>query len=309
MILTVCMMAVIPFLAVGKQHFPPIKDTPKEENAGVFRIADTKSGKIISVEDREFCIGAVAFEMPPSFEKEALKAQCIACYTHFARLRENPDPNLKGADFSADLSSGEFYLNREQLQNRWGALYEENIRAVETAVDEVFGKVLTDNSDGSLIDAAYHAISSGQTENAKDIFGKDDRHLQAVSSAGDVNVSGYLSGCEFSADSFREIMRKENIALSGNADSWVSDIVRTPSGSVVTVKIGGQTVTGARIRELCSLRSAAFDLSYEEGKFIFTVYGYGHGVGMSQYGAQCMAMQGMSCTEILMHYYSNAKIM
>ncbi len=307
LLVTACMMAVLPLIAVKEIPFQSHTDTPKAPviSSGVFRIADTKSGKIISVEDKEFCIGAVACEMPPSFEKEALKAQCIACYTHFCRLREQ---NGKESDFSANLSEGEVYMNREQLKNKWGSLYEESFKAVETAVNEVFGKVLTDSTDGTLIDAAYHAISSGQTENAKDIFGTEDRHLQAVSSAGDVNVSGYLSSKEVSADRFREVMRKQGISLSGEADTWLNNLQKTPSGAVLSVQVGGQSLTGPQMRTLFDLRSAAFDSLFDGKKFIFTVYGYGHGVGMSQYGAQCMAKQGASCTEILQHYYSHCNI-
>lgn len=317
LLLALVMMAVLPLICFQ----PKIPDkkpsesstTEKQEKKpdssqtkNVFKILDTSSHQIIEVEDREFCIGAVAYEMPPSFETEALKAQCVACYTHFSRLRENPDSNLNGADFSADLSKGELYISDKLLKEKWGNMYGESRQKIESAVDDVFGQTLTDN-DGHLIQVAYHAISSGQTESSKEIFGFDSPYLQPVSSAGDVNVSGYLSSKEISADRFREVMSAEKIQLEGSPDTWIGECQKTQSATVKTLQVGNQKISGEKIRELFNLRSACFDIKYNKNKFILTVYGYGHGVGMSQYGANAMASQGSSYDEILHHYYNNAQ--
>lgn len=289
-------MAILPFISVGK-NFPEneIPQNSTEKNIEKFTILDTSSNKTVQIDDREFCIGAVACEMPASFEEEALKAQCIACYTHFSRLREN---STEAYDFSADLSNGEFYTKDISNESR---------QKISSAVDAVFGQVLTD-SDGKLIDAAYHSISSGQTESAKDIFGFDSEFLQPVSSAGDVNASGYLSQKEVSADRFKEIMLGENIKLIGEPETWLGECDRTQSGTVKTIKICDMSISGAKMRELLGLRSANFDIEYSKNKFILTVYGYGHGVGMSQYGADSMAKQGADYKEILHHYYGNCNI-
>ena len=294
-ILLLCMaiMAILPLIAMKKAVNQPERHTENARNE--FRILDTSSNQIVSIDEREFCIGAVGYEMPSDFQKEALKAQCIACYTYFSEMRQNSD---KEYDFSADLSKNQFYIKD---------LSDESRKKISQAVDEVFKKVLTDKN-GNMIKIAYHAISSGQTESAKDIFGFESDYLQPVSSAGDVNVSGYLSQKEISVKRFKEIMLSKNIQLDGEPDTWIGDMERTQSGTVKLIQIGDKTISGADIREMFSLRSANFDVSYSNNKFILLVYGYGHGVGMSQYGAESMAKQGAGCEEILHHYYGNCNI-
>ena len=130
----------------------------------------------------------------------------------------------------------------------------------------------------------------------------------AAASAGDVNVSGYLSQKEISSKRFKEIMLSKNIKLDDEPDTWIGDIERTQSGTVKSIQIGDKNISGADIREIFSLRSANFDISYSNDKFILLVYGYGHGVGMSQYGAESMAEQGASYEEIIHHYYGNCNI-
>ena len=290
MLLCMAIMAILPFISLKKSVNEPEQHTENARNE--FRILDTSSNKIVNIGEREFCIGAVAYEMPPDFQKEALKAQCIACYTYFSEMRQNSD---KEYDFSADLSNNEFYIKD---------LSDESRKKISQAVDEVFKKVLTDKN-GNMIKVAYHAISSGQTESAKDIFGFESEYLQPVSSAGDVNVSGYLSQKEISSKRFKEIMLSKNIKLDDEPDTWIGDIERTQSGTVKSIQIGDKNISGADMREMFSLRSANFDISYSNNKFILLVYGYGHGVGMSQYGAESMAEQGASYEEIIHHYYGN----
>lgn len=296
---------------VSEENSADADNNNNEEN--IFKILDTSSGKIISVRDREFCCGALAYEMPPSFEAEALKAQAVALYTHFSRLRniqkENPDAKLKGADFSADLSNGQFYLSDEQLRKKWGNLYNDSIEKINSAVNSVFGEVLTDES-GELIDACYHAISSGTTENAKDIFGSEDKHLIAVPSPTDINAPDYLTKCSFSDSEFKEKMSSlcKDIKLTGKPENYISEIKRTLSGSVTEITIGGKKFTGSDIRQAFDLRSAVFEIEYSDKKFTFTVRGYGHGVGLSQWGAQGMAEQGSGYKEILKHYYQGIQI-
>ncbi len=274
-----------------------------------FRILDTGSGEILTVSDYDFCCGALAYEMPPSYSKEALKAQCVACYTHFSRLREqqreSPDSELKGADFSADLSKNEYYLSDAAMKEKWGDQYDSCKKVIEQAVKECAGQVLRDSS-GNLIDAAYHAISSGMTENSADIFGFESEYLRAVPSAWDKSSPEYLSEVSVKKEEFIKTLSKEDKAFNGDTDinSILGKCSRTPSGTITEIIIGGAEFSGQRLRELFGLRSACFDLTYKSGSFIFTVRGYGHGVGLSQYGADCMAKQGADYTEILHHYYS-----
>lgn len=293
LLLGMAIMAILPFISMKNPQSETKKVPPK--NSQAFHILDTSCNKITEISDREFLTGALAYEMPSDFAKEALKAQCIACYTYFSRLRENSKENY---DFKADLSKNEFYIKDIPAESR---------KIFSQAVDEVFGKVLTDKN-GSLINIAYHAISGGQTESAKDIFGFDSEYLQPVSSAGDVNVSGYLSSKEISSERLKKVMLENGAELDGEPEKWTDTVERTKSGTVKKIQIGNKTFSGAEIREIFSLRSADFDILYSNNKFILTVYGYGHGVGMSQYGADSMAEQGADYKEILRHYYGNCSI-
>ena len=314
-------MALLPFLSLkeanktslpGQQASESSEHLPAKQNTSagnsVFKILDTDSEKTVSVDDKEFCIGALIYEMPPYYEPEALKAQCIAVYTHFCRLRkqqkDSPDTRLKGADFSADLSKGQFYITDETFREECGALYEEYRKKVESVVDEVFGITLTDEK-GELADIAYFAVSSGKTENSEDIFGFESPYLKAVPSPYDLTAPDYITEVSFSDDEF--IKRIKNHDPSVSFGETLSEIIGTPqrtsSGSVKSITIGSSEFSGETIREIFSLRSSSFDLAHKDGKYIFTVKGYGHGAGMSQYGANEMAKQGMCCTEILRHYY------
>lgn len=296
----------------------PSGDNSREDSHGfpeaaVFRILDTGTGEVITVSDREFCCGALAYEMPPGYEQEALKAQCIACYTHFCRLREQqrsgPDAELKGADFSADLSDDEFYISNEHMKKSWGKMYADSRSRIESAVDAAAGLVLTDEN-GELIDAAYHAISGGVTESAADIFGREDKHLLAVASPWDRSAPDYCTKKEFTEKEFVKLLKENNSKLNSKTvlaqDEFKAE--RTNSGAVLEMDIGGCKLSGAELRSIFSLRSCDFDLQHKNKKFIFTTRGYGHGVGMSQNGAQCMAQQGEDYREILLHYYTDVDI-
>lgn len=298
----------------GEKESENIEEFENQNNDNSkFNILDTGSGKIVEIDEKEFCIGTVAYEMPPSFEKEALKAQCVAAYTYFCRLRqqqkENPDEKLKGADFSANLSENQFYLDDKALHERWGALYDESIKKIKNAVDEVFGTVIKD-SDGKLVNSVYHAISSGKTENSEDVFGGYDSCLRAVSSPFDKYAPAYETKVEVNTDDFKKKISalSDKADLSGKPDNYISKTDKSISGTVKTINICGIEFTGSDIRTAFNLRSADFQVSYSNNKFIFNVLGYGHGAGMSQYGANYMAQQGADYKEILKHYYTGITI-
>ena len=284
------------------------KSTPTEQQNNTFTILDKSSGKLLTLSEREFCIGALAYEMPPSYAPEALKAQTIALYTHFSLLRErqqtNPDAALQGADFSADLSKGEYYYSNEQLKEKWGNQYENCMKIIAESVNAVFGEVIRDKN-GKLIDACYFALSSGNTENAKDIFGFESPHLTAAASPWDCMAENYRTEASFTAEEFRSILqsldKKADISLQG--EKLLGKTEYTPSGTVLTAELGGIQLTGQKLRSAYGLRSACFTLQYSNGQYVFTVCGYGHGVGMSQYGANAMAKEGFDCHDILAHYY------
>lgn len=270
------------------------------------------SGDIITVPDKEFLYGAIVTEMPPTFETEALKAQAVAAYTYYSRLRkqqrDKPNESLKGADFAADTDNWHIYASKEQLQSRWGSLFDTYYNKLTGIVNEVYGQAV--EYDGQLALCAYHAISGGTTEASADVWGGDLSYLTQVASPGDLLAPNYLTTVTLTADQFKNTASKSfsGIKLEGDPAGWAAQPQRTRAGTVEDIKIGDKTVKGEDMRVAFTLRSPNFDLSYQNGNFVFTVRGYGHGVGMSQYGAEYMAEQGSGYKEILSWYYPGTSV-
>ncbi len=276
-----------------------------------FRVLDESNGKILDIGDKEFLYSTVITEMPPTFNDEAIKAQAVAAYTYFSRTREQArkkDNTGKSPDFTVNTSKWKYYVSEEKIKERWGENFDKYFNKVKADVDSVYGETLKD--DGELILSVYHAMSSGNTENCKDVFGGDLKYLKSVPSPGDKLAPNYKTNVDFSVDEFKSIINKawSDCNINSEPNSWISDVNRTPTGMVKTIKICGHEAKGTEIRSLFSLRSADFDLSYQNDRFIFTVRGYGHGVGMSQYGAEYMAQQGADYKQILNWYYPGTKI-
>lgn len=315
------LLFIIPLFAMtaspaGEQASPPpAASAPEPENEDAqddFAILDTSTGKVIHVTRLEFLRGGTAAEVPPSWEPEALKAQAAAAYTYYARLREqqreSPDPALQGADFSADLSIGEKYVTPELMRTRYGDRYDEYYAKLDEAARAVNGLVLRCN--GKLIDAVFHAISPGITECSADVWGGERSYLVSVASPGDSYAPGYQTTAAFTADELRNALLAADSSLSFGEDpaSWLTDLHRTDAGSVTSLTAGGKELGGDTIRSALGLRSQNFTFTFADNVFTFTVRGYGHGVGMSQVGAQYMAEQGASWEEILLWYYPTASI-
>ena len=319
-------MAVLPMLSVrgwdsllspDAESSEPERSAPRDsagnDSEDSFIILDTSTGNTVKLSGKEFLRGALSYEMAPSFETEALKAQAVACYTYFSRLREhqreNPDPEMKGADIKADLSIGQFYLSDSQLREKWGSSYEKGISKIKSVCDSVYGMTITD-SGGELIDAAYHANSGGCTEDAGEVFGIENKNLRSVASPGDAYAPDYITDTAFTADEFRERLHNSGseIKFSGSPEDYIKSCDCTPAGTVTKINICGTSLTGQQIRKAFDLNSAVFAIEYSDGIFTFTVRGCGHGVGMSQYGANSMALSGAGFEEILLHYYSDAEI-
>ena len=166
------------------------------------------------------------------------------------------------------------------------------------------------DSGGELIDAAYHANTGGCTEDAGEVFGIENKNLRSVASPGDAYAPDYITDTAFTADEFRERLHNSGseIKFSGSPEDYIKSCDCTPAGTVRKINICGTSLTGQQIRKAFDLNSAVFAIEYSDGIFTFTVRGCGHGVGMSQYGANSMALSGAGFEEILLHYYSDAEI-
>lgn len=283
-----------------------------QQNGTGFKILDITSGKVITADDRSFLYGAIATEMSLSAPQEALKAQGVAAYTYYSHLREQqrlkPNSTLNGADFSANTQNWQIYVTKEQMQTRWAGEFDANYQKLTQVVDAIYGQIL--ESDGDLIDATYFAISSGKTENSEDIWGGKRSYLVSVASPGDAFAGGYQTTVTMTSDQFKEAALKSEAKsnFSGDASTWIGESKRTAAGSIESIQIGGIAMTGNTARNAFGLRSANFTVNYAKGIFTFAVTGYGHGVGMSQAGAQYMATQGSNYKQILAWYYPTATL-
>ncbi len=278
--------------------------TYETSNGKAFRIYMTDSKKISEITAEDYVTGVVLAEMPAEYEPEALKAQAVVAYTYAlykSELRKD-----EAYDITDSHETDQAFLSKEQAEARFGEAYGKYLEKVSSAVKEVLGQALTYN--GSPILAACHSVSGGRTESAESVWGGSYPYLCPVESAGDLLSPDYLSEATFSAEELRSALSGLGIAFDGDEAKWFGGVERTESGYVSSVDICGTSVGGSSLRRALGLRSTAFDCSYDDGKFVFTVRGYGHGVGMSQYGAQFMALQGSDYKEILNWYYKDCRL-
>ncbi len=281
------------------------------DSDGYFEILNLQNGKIEHVSEKDYVIGAVCAEMPPTFHPEALKAQAVSAHTYALKMKkeqqQNPDPDLKGADFSADPLNWKKYVTKEIAQKKFGDKFEQYWGKIVSAVNDVTDIVML--YDDEPIIAAYHAISSGITESAHVIWGGDAPYLKATESYGDNLAPNYETKVCVSADKAKRILTQNypDLKLSSSPSKWFNDVTRSASGSVLNVNLENSDISGTKIRTLFDLRSANFIVNYdsENNNFEFTVKGYGHDIGLSQYGADYMAQNGSDFKEILNHYYSD----
>ena len=254
-----------------------------------------KDGGILDMELEEYVCGVVLGEMPASFETEALKAQAVAARTY--ALRCASDGVHKQNAVCKDHTCCQNYCDP------WGYLQsggsQTNLDKITEAVEQTRGQVATFN--GRLIFATYFASSGGSTEDAVAVWGNSFPYLVAVDSPneGDTGYQNYK--VTFSAKSFQS---KLGVTLSGTPKTWFGKITRTEGGGVAKITIGGKNYTGVKLRNLLGLRSTNFTVSATDSAVTFTTNGYGHRVGMSQYGADAMAAAGADYKQILTHYYT-----
>lgn len=247
----------------------------------------------------DYLVGVVLEEMPASFEEEALKAQAVAART-FTMRRVAYGGKHDSADVCGDSTCCQCYLDEQERIEKYGDGYAEACEKVQAAVEATDGQVLV--CDGKLIDAAYFSSTGGSTETAAAVWGSDVSYLQTVSSPEEARVSEVVVPFE----TFRNVLTKSQ--LDGNPTNWIGSITYTDGGAVKTIEIGGAIYTGTEIRSLFSLKSARFTVSMTADSVVFEVTGSGHGVGLSQYGANEMAATGESYRDILLHYYTGVEL-
>ncbi len=273
-----------------------------------FKIYNESTGAVDTVSMRDYVIGSVAAEMPMAYTDEALKAQAVASLTYALALKANSlggDPNMGGAHFAANPSQREGYMTDEAMQSFWGDAYAENKARIESLVDSLENKILV--YDNKPIHACYHAISAGKTQASESVWGEALPYLVSVDSSFDITSPDFNSTLSFSIADMQALLQAALIPADGEPQNWFGAAIMAPTGYVESISVGGIPYTGTQIREALGLRSSAFTVAFTSDLvFNVTTQGYGHGVGLSQYGANSMALAGMTHEEILMHYFTGA---
>lgn len=268
---------------------------PDKNQLPAIEIQVLLDGETVNMQLEEYVIGVVLAEMPASFEIEALKAQSVAARTY--ALKTCTDGKKHAGAVCTSYQCCQAYMSQEDyLQRGWSDKY---IQRVYEAVSATEGQVLT--YDGKLIRATYFSCSGGSTEDAMAVWGRDYPYLQSVKSPGEEETVYYTDTKEFTPEDFQDAL---GVALSGQPQSWFGQITYTQGGGVDTMQIGGVTYRGTTLRSLLGLRSTVFQIVVTQERILFETKGYGHRVGMSQYGADAMAMEGSDYAQILAHYYS-----
>ena len=279
---------------------------PSDQDSESFLLADQSAGAVVSVPRREYLIGAVAAEMPISWPDEALKAQAIAAHSYALYCRDHAAEPASGW-LSVDPVRRQGYLTDAVLRSYWGTAYEENYARLSALVDSVLTDVLYYGS--APAGTSYFAISNGMTEASENVWGTALPYLVAVDSSTDLNADNYLYTVQFTAEQMQQALAGLGLLpdLAAPAN-WFGEAALTPSGYVASLPVCGQSVTGPALRKALGLRSACFTMQYQEGSFLLTTKGYGHGVGLSQWGAKALAEQGQSAEEILAHYFPGTEL-
>lgn len=257
-----------------------------------------------------YLTGVVRGEMPASFEMEALRAQAAAersyVYYQLAAGRKDAHPD---ADFCTDHTCCSAYLSETAAREKWGGDFAPWNTRVEQAVSDTDGQVVLYN--GRPILAVFHSSSAGRTAAAGDVWSGDLPYLVSVDSPeGEETVPNYYSTMTFTAAEAKEklLTAHPELKLSGTPDRWFGAAAENGSGRVETVSVGGTDIEGTELRRIFGLRSACFTVAADSESVTFRVTGYGHGVGMSQYGANQLAREGKTWQEILEWYYTGATV-
>ena len=268
-----------------------------------------KDGTVEEMNMADYLWGVVAAEMPASFEPEALRAQAVCARTYSLWKIQAGSHEEDGADICADSSCCQAYISPEDAAQRWGADAAGGYTVkIAGAVADTDGQVLT--YGGAPIQAVFFSSAAGATEDAAAVWGKALPYLVSVDSPEGDEVPNYRSTVTLTADQVQKVADEAGLAadLSKPTSEWFSNLTRTASGRVASIDLGGVFLSGSAARNLFALRSACFDVTEQDGVFTFSVTGYGHGVGMSQYGANAMAKEGSGWRDILAHYYTGAQL-
>lgn len=270
---------------------------------------DEGAGRLLSVPVEEYLIGVMAAEMPPDWPDEALKAQAVAAHSYALYQRSHADTAaMEGGWLAVDPARRQGFMTGEVLRSYWGDAYEENYARLAALAAEVKDELLLYGAEPAA--ACYHAISCGATEASQNVWGEALPYLQGVDSPLDLTSPDYEKTVTYTPQQMYDalLLGCDGLTLEGGPSGWFGDVRYTGAGYVAEIEVGGQMVSGPAVRSALSLRSACFTVDYADGVFTVTTRGYGHGVGLSQYGANALALTGRTHEEILAFYFPETKL-
>ncbi len=295
---------IMVYLRYGKYEKP----VPEAEDT--LSVYIKSEDKVVEMKKSQYLKEVVSAEMPANFEIEALKAQAVAARSYLEARRNaykvsgKPDVH-KGAEICTDHTHCKAWVSESARRESWGADANKNWEKISAAVDGTANEVMT--YDGEIISAVFHSTSSGKTENSKDVWGGERPYLVSVESPGDKVSPKYKSEKEMTLSEFKKIA-EENIEGVDFSKEIIGEEARSEAGGILTISIGGVKIKGTQLRTFYDLRSTNVQINIDGDRVFFDVTGYGHGVGMSQYGANYLAGEGKDYKEILKTYYTGIEI-
>ncbi len=297
LIIVALLVVIIPFLFV-KIFVKTDEIKFKYVTNNIIRVKDEKTGIINEVPFEDYIKGVVAGEMPATFELEALKAQAVASRSYaMYQMTATKDREYDVLNTTAN----QVYLTDQELKENWKEEYPEKINKIKEAIAETSGEYLT--YEGKVINAMFFSTSVGATENSEEVFVSALPYLRSVDSKWDEASPAYTDTYTFTLEEFYK-----KLNLQYNQTLTIEVTSKTSTGRTRTLKINGTEINGRDLATKLNLRSNYFDIVQNENNVTITTKGFGHGVGMSQYGANGMAKEGYKYDQILKHYYQNTEI-
>ena len=297
---------LLPMLCIPAQATPTPSPAPSADSAVCFTV-QTDEG-IYTTDLKSYLPGVLAGEMPALFEEQALMAQAVAARTYILHAMTTVSSAHPQAVICDDPACCKAYATEEALRGQWGSHYDSYLARITAATEGTDGQHLTYN--GEPIEAVFHSSSKDATESSSSIWNDRPYLVSVESPETSADVPNLVTEVVFSPTELKSALcaKFPQLQFSDDPSAWFGEMQLTEGGRVDTVTLCGTVLKGTQLRSALGLRSAAFTVDYDANGFTFTVSGYGHGVGMSQYGAKVYAKQGWSYQEILAHYYPDTQL-
>ena len=301
---------LLPMVQLGHAQEPPVTPLPSPAPAADRDVTFTAKGEsgTVTTNLQSYLPGVLAGEMPALFEEQALMAQAVAARTYILHRMRHPSPNHPEADICDDPACCKAYATEAALREQWGDNFDRYYARIADAVLGTDGQYLT--YENEPIEAVFHSSSKGATEASEAIWNPRPYLVSVESPETIEDVPNLVTEVVFSATELKSALSAKfpDLEFTDTPDTWLTDFQHTHSGRVDTVTVCGTALKGTQLRSALGLRSSAFTAEYADDAFTFTVSGYGHGVGMSQYVANVYAKQGWGYKEILAHYYPDTQL-